>query len=91
MSAGTTQTTTKSTPESIQDYAARPVQVVREHPVPASLILFGMGVGIGLLLTSKACEAMMHEETTSERLSRQFHDALNELKSTAQRAYSSMR
>lgn len=83
--------TTPLTTDTFKDYATKPVQVVQEHPVPASLILFGVGLGVGLLLTSKACEALTHEETTTERLSRQFNDALTDLKSTIMRGFSSMK
>jgi hypothetical protein len=82
--------TKKPHQESFQDYATNPVKAVQEHPIPASLVLFGLGVGVGLLLTTKACESMMHQETTSERLSRQFTDAMGEIRGMLQRGLSRM-
>lgn len=86
-----TTESSKASQPTLESYAAKPVQVVREHPIPASLVMFGIGLGIGVLFTSKACEAMTHQETTSERLSRQFSDALTEIKNTLQRGFSSMK
>lgn len=76
--------------ETLGQYADRPVQMVREHPFPAALTLFGIGLGVGLLLTSRACDALMHEETTTERLSRQFNDAMSEIKGAIQRGFSAV-
>jgi hypothetical protein len=84
-------TSMESARETVQEMATRPVQVVREHPIPASLVLFGVGFGLGLLLTSKMCESMFHEETTTEQLSRQFNNAMSEIKGMLQRGYSAMR
>ncbi len=76
--------------ETIEGYAQQPVKMVQEHPIPASLVLFGIGLGIGMVIAS-SMPTMMHQETTTERVGRQFNDALSEIKNTIQRGFSAMR
>ena len=85
------QSTLEAVQGAVQDYAARPVEMVREHPIPASLVLFGLGLGLGLILTSQAPDSMFHQETTTERLSRQFNDSMSDIRSMLQRGFASIR
>lgn len=80
-----------SAKEAIGEYAQQPVKMVQEHPIPASLVLFGLGMGIGIAIASSVAQTMVHQETTTERLGRQFNDALSEIRSTIQRGLSGIR
>lgn len=57
----------------------KPVEVAREYPISSMLVLFGVGVGVGVLISQVACSSMYHEPTFSERLSRQIYHAVNEV------------
>ncbi|MDX1945034.1 MAG: hypothetical protein SFU86_06475 [Pirellulaceae bacterium] len=61
--------------------AEQPAELVREYPVSSLLLVFGVGLGIGVLV-GQACAGPLlsmayHEPTTTERLSRQAYDALS--------------
>lgn len=81
----------ESAKETIGEYANQPVKMVQDHPIPASLVLFGLGVGIGMAIAASVAPAVMHQETTTERLGRQFNDALSEIKNTIHRGFSAMK
>lgn len=62
----------------LQKAMEKPVEVAKEYPVTSMMVLFGVGVGVGVLL-AQACAAnlpSMHSETMSEKLSRQIYDAV---------------
>jgi len=64
----------------LADYAAEPAHMVQEYPLSSALVVFGVGLGTGLLLSSLLAEPVrmaMHQETTSERMRRQLMDAFH--------------
>jgi len=63
----------------VQEALERPVEMAREYPVSSMLVVFGVGLGVGVLLSQVACTSMYHEPTFSERLSRQIYDAVNQV------------
>jgi len=62
-----------------QEAMEKPAEVAREYPVSSMLVVFGVGLGVGLVLSQVACASMHHEPTFSERLSRQIYDAVNQV------------
>ena len=61
----------------------QPVGMVKEHPLPSMLLMFGIGMGVGVVL-AQACSSSLlhlshHEPTTTERISRQVYDALSQV------------
>jgi hypothetical protein len=59
----------------------QPREMVKEHPLSSMLLLFGVGLGVGVLI-GQACAGPLlhmayHEPTTSEKLGRQVYDALS--------------
>ena len=53
---------------------------MNEYPLYSTLVVFGVGLGSGLILSSLLAEPvrmMSHHETTSERMRRQMMDAIN--------------
>ena len=71
-----------NTTHRFQEALERPVELAKEYPVSSMLLVFGMGLGVGVLL-SQACSSTYsmwhHEPTFSERLSRQIYDAVNQV------------
>jgi len=64
----------------LADYAAEPAHMVQEYPLSSALVVFGVGLGTGFLLSSLLAEPVrmaMHQETTSERMRRQLLDAFH--------------
>jgi len=64
----------------ISEFTKEPTQLVHEYPLSSTLVVFGVGLGAGLLLSSLLAEPvrlMSHQETTSERMRRQMMDTLN--------------
>jgi hypothetical protein len=64
----------------LADYAAEPAHMVQEYPLSSALVVFGVGLGTGLLLSSLLAEPVrmaVHQETTSERMRRQLMDAFH--------------
>lgn len=64
----------------MEEALQRPVEMAKEYPVSAMLLVFGAGLGVGVLL-SQAIAGPLHEfmepETTTERLRRQMLDYLS--------------
>jgi len=63
----------------MQEAMERPAELAREYPMSSMLVVFGVGLGVGVLLSQVACASMHHEPTFSERLSRQIYDAVNQV------------
>jgi len=63
----------------MQEALEQPMEMAREYPVSSMLVVFGVGLGVGVLLSQVACSAMHHEPTFSERLSQQVYDAVNQV------------
>jgi hypothetical protein len=62
----------------------RPVEMVKEHPLPSMLLMFGVGIGVGVLLSQAVCNTLMEvveEPTMTEKMKRQVFDALSHVMS----------
>lgn len=59
----------------------QPTEMVKEHPLSSMLLVFGVGLGVGVLLGQACAGPLMHlayhEPTTTEKLGRQVYDALS--------------
>ena len=59
----------------------QPDEVVREYPLASMLLMFGMGLGVGVVVSQAICGSLaeMEPESSSmtDRLSRQVYDALS--------------
>jgi hypothetical protein len=61
---------------------AKPQEVVSDYPFSSALLVFGIGLGVGVMLSSALCESTAHmwqPETTSQRWSRQMSDYLGHM------------
>jgi hypothetical protein len=58
----------------------RPVDMVKEYPLASMLLMFGMGLGVGVLVShslSGLLAEMAEEPTMTEKVRRQVMDALS--------------
>ena len=69
---------------SVTEAMSNPTEMVQEYPVSSMLVVFGIGMGIGVAL-SQALVPAFHEPTMSERMSRQLYDGMNDLTSAVKR------
>lgn len=76
---------TSSAMSSVSDAMSKPTEMVQEYPVSSMLVVFGIGMGIGVAL-SQALIPAFHEPTMSERMTRQLYDGMNDLTSTVKRS-----
>jgi hypothetical protein len=58
----------------------KPQELVREHPMAAAMVVFGVGLGVGLLLSQAACGHLsyfaQHEQTLAEKLTSRVREAI---------------
>ena len=61
----------------------QPRQVVEEYPVSSMLVVFGIGIGVGLVLTQALCEpisrAFQPEPSFTEKLGRSMYEAMSSM------------
>ena len=64
----------------VQEALEKPVEIAREYPLSSMLLVFGAGLGVGVLISNVLAgpiNQMMHQETMTERLGRQMMDYLS--------------
>jgi hypothetical protein len=62
--------------ETFKEAIERPAELVKEYPVSSMLIVFSVGLGMGLLLSQALCSPMFEPEPTmTERWQRQLMGA----------------
>jgi hypothetical protein len=58
----------------------RPAEMVKEYPLASMLLMFGMGLGVGVLVSQSLCgmlAEMAEEPTMTEKVRKQVIDALS--------------
>jgi hypothetical protein len=60
--------------------ASRPTEMVKEYPLSSLMVVFGLGMGVGVVLSQVLLPAF-HEPTMSERMGRQLYDSICNLSS----------
>ena len=58
----------------------RPEHMVKEYPLPSMLLMFGLGLGVGVLVSQTLCSTLIEafeEPTMTEKMRRQAYDALS--------------
>ena len=58
---------------------AHPTEMVKDHPLPSMLLMFGLGMGVGVVVAQALCSGLMEDEppTMSEKLRKQVFDAVS--------------
>ncbi|MCI0362152.1 MAG: hypothetical protein L0211_27030 [Planctomycetaceae bacterium] len=70
--------------EADNEAMSRPTEMVKEYPVSSMLVVFSVGLGVGLVL-SQALIPSFHESTMTERMGRQLYDSMCNLTSAMKR------
>jgi len=58
----------------------RPAEIVREYPLASMLLMFGMGLGVGVVVSQSLCSVLgeiAEEPTMTEKVRKQVIDALS--------------
>jgi len=67
--------------EQFREAIERPAELVKEYPLASMLLMFGMGLGVGVVVSSAICSSLdemtVHDSTMTERLKKQVYDALS--------------
>lgn len=66
--------------DQFKDVMERPTEMVKQHPLPSMLLMFGIGLGVGVVVSQALCGTfmeMVEEPTMSEKVKRQAYDALS--------------
>jgi hypothetical protein len=62
--------------ETFKEALERPAELVKDYPVSSMLVVFGVGMGVGLLLCQAMCSTMFEPEPTlTDRWQRQLMGA----------------
>jgi hypothetical protein len=58
---------------------AHPMETVKEHPLPSMLLMFGLGMGVGVVVAQAICSSLLEEDppTMTERARKQVYDAVS--------------
>jgi len=57
-----------------------PEEMLKEYPLPSMLLMFGLGIGVGVLVSHALCSTLMdtfEEPTMTEKVKRQLYDAVS--------------
>jgi hypothetical protein len=67
--------------EQFREAIERPGELVKEYPLASMLLMFGVGLGVGVVVSSAICSSLaemdVHESTMAEKLKKQVYDALS--------------
>jgi hypothetical protein len=65
----------------IQSAIEQPRHMVEQYPVSSMLLVFGIGLGVGIVISQTLCDpiarAFQPEPTMTERLGRSMYDAMS--------------
>ena len=58
----------------------QPAELVKEYPLASMLLMFGMGLGVGVIVSQTICNSLLEmaepEPSMTDKLRRQVYDAL---------------
>jgi hypothetical protein len=56
-----------------------PTEMVKDHPLPSMLLMFGLGMGVGVVVAQALCSSLIEEEspTMTEKMRKQVFDAIS--------------
>jgi len=61
-----------------REAVAHPIETVKEHPLPSMLLMFGLGMGVGIVVAQALCSTLAEEPPTmTEKLRKQVFDAVS--------------
>jgi len=66
--------------EQFREAIERPAEMVKEYPLASMLLMFGMGLGVGVIVSQTVCSSLLEmsepDPSMTEKLRRQVYDAL---------------
>jgi len=66
--------------EQFREAMERPGELVKEYPLASMLLMFGMGLGVGVIVSQTICNSLLEmaepEPSMTNKLRRQVYDAL---------------
>jgi hypothetical protein len=72
--------------ETLGNVMHKPQEMVQEYPISSTLVVFGLGLGVGLLISQAVCDSTTnafhsaqswgHQPTTMEKLGQSMYQAL---------------
>jgi hypothetical protein len=68
--------------EQFQHAMERPKELVNEYPISSMLVMFGVGIGVGVIVGQALCSALnelAHEPTMTEKMKHQAYQAYDSL------------
>ena len=60
--------------QNVKESLEQPAKLIENYPLSAMLLLFGVGLGVGVLVIQAALPK--HQATMGESLGQKFHDAV---------------
>jgi len=67
--------------EHFREAMERPTELVKEYPLASMLLVFGMGLGVGVIVSHTICNSLAEmvepDPTMTEKLKRHVYDALS--------------
>jgi len=70
----------ESTMGQVGQMMAHPEELVSDYPFSSALLVFGVGLGVGIVLSQALCESSMWQpESRTERWGRQMYDYLSNM------------
>jgi hypothetical protein len=65
----------------------RPADLVKEYPLPSMLLMFGVGIGVGVILSQTVCSSLLEmaeaEPSMADKVRKQVYEALSHVISPA--------
>jgi len=72
----------KNQSSSASAFLNAPANAVQEYPLSTAMLVFGVGIGVGVLVSHTLCDVLLRAveppPTMTERLTRQLYDALSQ-------------
>jgi len=59
-----------------------PTELVKEYPLSSMLLMFGVGIGVGVIVGQTLCSTLMElveEPTMTEKVKKQVYDAVSQV------------
>jgi hypothetical protein len=72
----------QSAQSQMSQMAAKPQELINDYPFSSALLVFGVGLGVGVVLSQAFCETESHgwgSQSSSERWGRKIYDYVSNM------------
>jgi hypothetical protein len=67
--------------QQFQEAMERPAEIVKEYPLASMMLMFGLGLGVGVVMSQAICSSLLElaepPPTMTDKVGRQIYDALS--------------